>query len=115
MDELAIWWVTPGNEMYLQYRVPEVDALPQYICKEVHDLFGRAMRGRLWVSREITPKINGIDWDDAKPCASLASESGGIVIFKKDIDALRSMPGFVTDLKMNVICQLSPTVVHRLS
>jgi hypothetical protein len=110
MNELAIWWVTPGNEMYLQRRVPEIEALPRYICVEVRDLFGRSMRGRLWISREITPKINGINWDDTKPLASLASKSGGIVIYRKDIDALRNMPGFITDLEMNEICQLSPTV-----
>ncbi len=107
MNELAIWWVTPGNEMHLQHRVEEVDALPSYISTQVHSLFGRPMRGRLWVSAEIQPPLKEIPWDDSKPYASRATESGGIVVYRKDLDTLSRMPGFITDLNLNLIQELN--------
>ena len=107
MDELAIWWVTPGNEMHLQHRVEEVDALPSYISVEVHSLFGRALRGRLWVSAEIQTRVEEIPWDASKPCARRASESGGIVVYRKDLNTLTGMPGFVTDMNLNLIKELN--------
>jgi hypothetical protein len=106
-ENLAVWWCPSKDDDKLQDLYEEVGTLPEYIAKEARDIMGRPRRGRLWISNAIKPRIDSIEWDDTKPCARRAVESGGIIIYKKDIDILARMPGFVTDLQMNMIRELN--------
>lgn len=106
-DGLAVWWCPSKDDYRLQDLYEEVGKLPGYIAKEARNIMGRPRRGRLWVSSSIRPQIQRIDWDDSKSCSSRAAESGGIIIYKRDIDTLVNMPGFVTDLQMNILRELN--------
>ena len=105
-EDLLVWWIPSKDDGELQASEDAVTALPDYLADEALSLMGRAGRGRLWISSAIQPTISGIDWDKTKPCAELAEKSGGIVFYKKDIDTLGNLPGFVTDLQMNVVREL---------
>ena len=106
-SKLVIWWVPPPNEMALQERKEEVNALPDYIAAEVISLFGRSMRGRLWVSPELRPDFDDLEWNEGSPLSARALECGGVVVREIDIPTLHQMPGFITDRDLNLIRELN--------
>lgn len=101
LNEIAIWWLNGHSDNEMIIGDGSIERLPEYIASEVHSLHGRPTRGRLWVPPEI--RLNEIEWDDNKPRASECANRGGIVFWRKDIDLLKGLPGFVTDAQMNEI------------
>ena len=76
-ERLVIWWIPTPNETLLQKRADEVEALPDYISREVEDLYGRSLRGRLWVAPEFKSGFHDLEWNADSSLAERASESGG--------------------------------------
>jgi hypothetical protein len=83
---LAVWWVNQADcEKIDEGLIPE-----PYIRTEYESRLGRAGRGRLWVPEEIecrqveVPKTIVCEGNDTH---------GGIVIFKKDMEKVRSLGG----------------------
>lgn len=74
---------------------------PRYIKRELSSRYGRNGRGRLWVADGIP--VNEIVWDDNKPAAKYAGNAGGIVIHGRDYNAVKGLPGIVTDLELNQV------------
>jgi hypothetical protein len=75
--------------------------MPTYIRNEYRSLLGRAGRGRLWVSEELSlPDDFNISWPDTTLAARLADDYGGIVIREEDLRMLAALPGITTDLEL---------------
>jgi len=106
-SRLVIWWISPLNERSLQHRRYEVEALPDYIATEVISLFGRPLRGRLWVASELRPDFDDLEWNEESSLSARASECGGVVVRETDISTLQQMPGFITDRDLNLIQELN--------
>lgn len=93
-----IWWTSQRACRELDQL--DLSHLPDYIQVEFRSRNGRNGRGRLWVPDHIA--VEEIEWPE-KPGAWLADECGGIIIDAKDLKAVFSLPGFITDLELNVI------------
>ena len=100
-SEIAIWWLNGHSENETIIDEGHIERLPEYIAGEVYSLHGRPTRGRLWCPPEI--QLNEIQWDDSNPRAAECANRGGIVLWRKDLDTLKGLPGFVTDTQMNEI------------
>lgn len=110
-ESLVVWWISPTEARVLESRQERVNALPEHICGEVYDLFGRPLRGRLWVPATLSKTFREaggeiVGWDES-PLASRAEVAGGIVVRQSDLEALQAMPGFVSDLELNLIQELN--------
>ena len=104
--------MTPKPSRYLIFWTNQADCeqiesgdlaknCPRYIKRQLSSRYGRAGRGRLWVADGIP--VKEITWDDSKPPAKYAGNSGGIVIHGRDYNAVKSLPGMVTDLELNEV------------
>jgi len=110
MSDYAVWWTSQGCCELMIVACPPDDqkgwttllaetfSLPGYIASELSSRLGRAGRGRLWIPETIP--LEGILWPD-KPTSLMASQCGGIVIYARDVESVRHLPGFVTDLEMD--------------
>lgn len=104
--EFAIWWLSPEDLRAIDEELEWPQAPPVYLLREIEDLRGRAGRGRLWFATELRAGRN--PWDDPKvdpwpdtPLSRRLQDCGGIVIRALDVALLRTMPGVVTDLKLD--------------
>lgn len=127
MPDVLIWWLSQNvcrrigepceeeesAELGPRDRPPCVRLgdlpLPAYLREQYRSRYGRPGRGRLWVDDQfgdvaITP------WPGQKPAAQAAEECGGIVFDRSDLPEVLSMPGFVTDLALNVVA--CPDAAH---
>lgn len=80
-------------------------SMPEYIMEQFDSRYGRAGRGRLWVSDlPVFDQIrkDGIVWDDAAKRVDYMRQSGGIVFLREDYAHVKVMPGLVTDIHMKV-------------
>ena len=100
----AIWWLSQAaceeiEPLHMEGKL----TLPEYIIKEFESRYGRAGRGRLWTADGIP--VEGIDWpEDAIATKMVTRKScGGIVIKLEDVRLVAFLPGFVTDLGMNLL------------
>lgn len=122
-DDILIWWTSesdcrvigePHDQSDPDDRV-EADGihdtstspLPPYILREFQSRWGRAGRGRLWVSQEI-PWVHGQDGVIPWPNEYLAHEidryaMAGIVFLRDDLALIAAMPGFVTDMELGLV------------
>lgn len=121
-SEFAIWWLSqadcesigePHRFENEQERIADeikhhakfydlnTSNWPEYIQDQYMSRVGRAGRGRLWVTDSIP--VEEIEWDSSKSAAARAENCGGIVIWRKDLDAIRNLAGFITDLDMNYL------------
>jgi len=106
--DLLIWWtdqkeceaLVAMNDLWSDYDAT-IEGVPDYIHSEFCSRYGRNGRGRLWSHSQFGAV--GIPWDESKPAARLASERGGIVIWAKDVHVIFGLPGFVTDLELNLL------------
>ena len=93
---LAVWWVNQSD----CESINEENIKPSYIRKEYESRCGRAGRGRLWVPKEI--KVKQVELPST--VAFEGSDShGGIVIFKEDIESIRSFGGIISDTAGNLL------------
>lgn len=102
--DLLIWWT--GQEECEAIGDELASNLPNYIRSEFSSRWGRNGRGRLWVADELGDV--GIPWDETKPASRLAGSRGGIVIWQSDAHHVFGLPGFLTDLRLNVVNALEP-------
>lgn len=105
--QYLVWWTsqkeveeivsegqtTPHTATLLQW--------PEYLHDEFNSRVGRPGRGRLWVAGGMP--VQEIEWDENKPAARLSKERGGIVIRAEDAALCFSLPGFLTDLHLNIV------------
>jgi hypothetical protein len=98
-ETLLIWWLSEKD--YAVLTEEQRFILPQYIREEVSSREGRSGRGRLWVADGID--LKEIPWPDDHPNARSITKSnaGGIVFRHKDFNAIKDLPGLVTDLSLN--------------
>lgn len=102
--DVLVWWLSQdeceaiGDEL--------ADDAPAYLCLEYRSRLGRPGRGRLWVDDQFDDV--GIPWDTTKPASRLAGERGGIVIWASDAAHVFSLPGFLTDCRLNFINEWEP-------
>lgn len=97
--DLLIWWLSQDECEAIGHYPP--GSVPEYIRLEYRSRLGRNGRGRLWVPSQFGAV--GIHWDTTKPATRLAEKRGGIVIFASDAVHVFSLPGFLTDLKLNFV------------
>ena len=102
VNSLAIWWLSQADceAIAVDEHAPEGELLPQYLKDEFNSRYGRPGRGRLWIPEG----IDGFDvsWPEPEtPIAKICGNCGGIVFWRKDMDALSILPGLVTDLFLN--------------
>ncbi len=104
VNELAIWWLSQSDSEILSDGNEELfppDILPDYLEDEVMSRYGRPARGRLWVSMAQGFKINDLKWPDPEtPLAKHCGLCGGIVLWRKDLPSLATLPGLVTDMNL---------------
>lgn len=102
VKELAVWWLSQADSQAIAVseRAPGNLGWPEYLVSEFNSRYGRAGRGRLWVPPGIT--IRDIHWPDPEtPIATICSNCGGIVFWRKDIEAIKQLPGLITDMELN--------------
>lgn len=98
--EVVIWWTNQKDcDNIGDYNTKN---LPTYILEQFKSREGRNGRGRLWVedflgSVEINP------WPNNRLGNLLERDYAGIAIDAKDIDSIKSLPGLITDLKLDLI------------
>lgn len=82
----------------------DASTLPEYIKNEYSSRYGRAGRGRLWVSQEFdNPEDIWVIFHHDPGYEGLINyveNAGGIVIKPEDADILRKLPGLITDLEL---------------
>jgi hypothetical protein len=93
---IAVWWVNQADcEAIDETRITE-----EYIHEEYQSRLGRNGRGRLWVPKGIqvqqveVPKTVVYEGQDTH---------GGIVIFKADVEKVRSLGGILSDADGNIL------------
>jgi hypothetical protein len=100
VSELAIWWLTQEDCELIGGNLPNVS--PEYLKSQYRSRLGRPGRGRLWVDDDEGFGITDIEWPEGDhPIAEHCSYCGGIVMWRKDLDALAILPGLVTDMHLN--------------
>lgn len=94
-----IWW-TNQNDCE---RITPLDTWPRWLYDEFQSRYGRAGRGRLWVSSRLSDVPDGVtvEWDEANNwfCRA-AHDAGGIVIRAEDLEHVQFLPGFITTFDM---------------
>jgi dTDP-4-dehydrorhamnose 3,5-epimerase-like enzyme len=106
---MRIWWLNQADcEMIESTRFvfpidnPSYTTIPEYILHQFESLFGRPLRGRLWVDNIFEAENPSVDpWPDTVLANILAKNYGGIVIRDEDVEALSHLPGIFTDMKLN--------------
>lgn len=95
--EFGIWWLSQSDlEILAAHDWP--DPLPPWLVDEVRSAYGRAGRGRLWVSRMLG-KVGDASFNDSPLCKH-CERCAGIVIRWQDLDVLDELPGIVTDFRL---------------
>lgn len=95
MNEL-IWWTTQLDcESISEERR---DMLPNYIKEQFSSRCGRSGRGRLWVANRC--KTKSIEWNENSPLSNVCANSGGIIIMRRDVKYVQSLPGVITELNL---------------
>lgn len=95
---LIIWWLSQ-DETEIVHAAIEADTLhlPAYIEEMINNRYGRAGRGRLWLSHPDLDFPGVLEWTDGQVFADAANSRGGLVMSERDAVAIRYLPGFVTD------------------
>jgi hypothetical protein len=100
-SSILIWWTNQDDAE--QFGVPytycfDKCPLPDYIKKQFASRYGRAGRGRLWVDESIN--VKEIEWNDESPLSDYCNEAAGILFDSSDLNAMRRVPGVITDLNL---------------
>lgn len=103
--DFVIWWMKDSecDELNRRIRGGKESAFedwPEYLRHEVWSMSGRPLHGRLWVAAEhmrVCPNVP----DEYKH--RIDENKGGICILIRDLKYIRSLPGVVTDHRMNVL------------
>ena len=103
--DFVIWWMDAKECDTLCRRIHTdkeavFEAWPEYLRHEVWSMSGRPLNGRLWVAAEhmgICPNVP----DEYKH--RIDNDKGGIGILIRDLKFIRSVPGVVTDIRLNVL------------
>ena len=106
MTKFYVWWTDQEESTAVHQNEALINTFPEYLRTQLGSRVGRAGRGRLWADREVIPDGIGIDpWPEKSPVAKWINHacSGGIVIRLWDFGLVRHLPGFVTDLGLNLI------------
>ena len=102
-ENIRIWWIDEPETRAVS-RVIESGRgkFPKYLKEEIHNRYGRAGRGRVWVAPCIS--FDGTKWDDTLPVCQKIWElsSGGIAYKAEDHHPLMDYIGIVTDCEMEV-------------
>lgn len=102
-EQCYIWWTNQND-------AEDVDLMkdmvwPDYLKIEHKSRLGRNGRGRLWVSNSWGDISSlRVVWDDTQLIFRITGRHyGGIVFDRNDVEYLKILPGFITDMNMNVI------------
>lgn len=98
-EEYIIWWTSQEDCNKQDSFIS--DDVPDYIVNQFNSRLGRNGRGRLWVDPDIP--VETITVDEQNEIAKIADNCGGVVIHKCHYDYVKNMPGFVTDLELNMV------------
>jgi hypothetical protein len=99
-DDFLLWWMNQAECTDMAHREDEggLSDWPKYLTSEIRSMYGRPLRGRLWVAPEhmkICPNV-------PQPfCHRIDDSKGGIAFLRKDLEFVRKAPGVITDLRMN--------------
>ena len=104
-DDLAIWWLNQREcETVCGETETAPESLPEYVRREVQSRYGRNGRGRLWIPKEIDDGTVAVDpWPDNAMARQIGDTHGGIVLYRVDQPRIASMPGILTDMRLNRI------------
>lgn len=103
---LLIWWLNqPETETLIEGDPAVLESLPSYIASELQSRYGRNGRGRLWIHGTLpnVPKVGVDPWPDTPLAKYLGQHAGGIVFHPDDLTHLKTLPGTITDLNLNVL------------
>lgn len=84
----------------------EATGWPDYLQRQYRSRYGRAGRGRLWVTPEIP--VERIAIPDDHPLTPRIAQSGGIVLHARDLHLVSVLPGLVTTLTLQTLAGLAP-------
>ena len=98
-NKYYIWWLDQHDCEVIDRIYPELP-LPEYIADQFYSRYGRAGRGRLWVPSDIP--VDSIKWKETPLTEYFAENSGGIVFHARDLQRVNHLPGFVTDLNLEL-------------
>lgn len=100
---MLIWWLNQEQcERAMEIVESEPDKLPEHLKSELDSRAGRPGRGRLWAHRSL-PSVSVDPWPLTELGDELAKDSGGIVFEPQHLELIRTFPGVITDLKLNLV------------
>jgi len=100
-----IWWLSRNACQQVNFLLGQgnevVANLPPYILCEVWKRFGHPGRGQLSVAPHI-PVKEVTEWKTGDGVDVEALDCGGIVIEQEHVNQIVGLPGFITDLSLNI-------------
>lgn len=99
-----IWWLSQQDqEQIAEERQDGNIGFPKYIEDELDSMYGRAGRGRLWISNECEDESFEVyPWPDNE-MGKICGNCSGLVFVEEDLLVLEDLPGMVTDRELNII------------
>lgn len=109
MNPCYVWWL--NQDCYLQMRRQDKEKRLEtygYLNQEYSSREGRAGRGRLWVANEIHDRYPGkieiSPWPENVISRLINDlDFGGIVVLPEHLEYVKTLPGFVTDMQLNMM------------
>lgn len=110
MSPCYVWWL--NSDCYTQMRRQDKERrleTYEYLNSEYSSREGRAGRGRLWISNVVRnkyPEVNNgiVPWPENAISRLINDlDFGGIVVLPEDLEYVKTLPGFVTDMQLNMM------------
>jgi hypothetical protein len=100
-ESYRIWWTTREEAVGLG---TELDKVPSDICESLSLRIRYGSAGTFTTCARC-PGLRSIPWPEDKPTVLriLRERRTGVVFPKADIGTIKSLPGFITDLHLNVV------------
>ena len=100
--DFVIWWMSAPECRSLTERMENgaFENWPEYLRAEIRSMHGRNPKGQLWVNPKhmaVCPNV------PPEYLHRIDDNKGGICILIRDIKYVRSVPGVVTDFRLNVL------------
>lgn len=95
---VVLWWTDQAECEAIGERLPP--DYPAYLRDQYASRYGRNGRGRLCVADEFG-EVEVDPWPETPMARALGQRSAGIAVRAEDIRLLRTLPGLITDLRLD--------------
>ena len=101
---LLIWWTCHEDCRKIeQWKARFPGSTPHYIIEQFRSRVGRAGRGRLWADKRFGD-VAVEPWPANETARKIENVTyGGVVIRRDELRYIKGLPGFVTDMNLNVV------------